>query len=235
MSLKSRYAASSATLPFYVEIGISQAQGIAVDNYSNRWLAVGNEGLFVPPYTLGWANNMYGSSASSIQIQASAPSGVHPALTVVDGTVVVSVYDAPLSPNPGVPYLGLDPIRMAMTLNLTCGGSLILDTTVSLQGFGGLTGTSFYLEHVDLTYDGIGNGALAPAAPVQVRVTPQNLPTNIVHSMTIVPNSPNASVQLGKLEARYANVVGQVQIRRMSFGAGGTQEVILLAFFYVAT
>lgn len=106
MSIKARIVSDTSrfgTVGIPVELGTAQAVGITVSNYSNQWLTIGTDGMFVPPFTLGWADNFYGSSASSIQIRTGAPAGASQSPVPINGAVVVAVYDTPVAPNPGIP------------------------------------------------------------------------------------------------------------------------------------
>lgn len=103
MSLRTRVTRDTSAfgpgLP--VDIGTQQIVGITVDNYSGFWLSVGTDGLFVPPSSFGWSSNLFGSSGSSVVVKKAVPGGIIQALSG-DGAVVVSAYDTPVLPNPGV-------------------------------------------------------------------------------------------------------------------------------------
>lgn len=91
------------TIGISIELGTAQAMSITIDNYSNRWLRVGSEGLFVPPNTIGWANNFYGAVAGSISVKIGLPNGILSQLAqVVNGDVIIALYDTPIAPNPGI-------------------------------------------------------------------------------------------------------------------------------------
>lgn len=82
---------------------ITQIQSLAVDNYSGRWLLVGQEGLLIPPYTIGWVGNLYSSklSASIVLSTPTFQNAPNTSWVNIEGEVVVSFYDDALAPSPG--------------------------------------------------------------------------------------------------------------------------------------
>jgi len=106
MNVKVRANQNSATFGtrgMTLEIGTAPVMGVTVDNFSGYWLSVGSDGLFVPPYSTGWAGNFYGQTIGSIIIKKSAPGGTVNPASGNDGTVVVALYDTSIIPNPGIP------------------------------------------------------------------------------------------------------------------------------------
>jgi len=143
MTVKLRQVRNSIDLPMPLDIGTQQAIGITVDNYSGYWLQVGNGPLFVPPYTIGWANNFDGSTASSIDIRKQSPSALvsNPAIGQ-ESTIVATLYDTAVGPNPGI-VISAKPIATfvdsgngvaAGTLDITTFTPPIVGLSVSLEG-----------------------------------------------------------------------------------------------------
>lgn len=119
----------------------TQIESLTVDNYSGRWLRVTQEGLFIPPYTLGWVGNLYGSKLA-IQVALSAPSFTNPlgsGWVNIEGEVVCSFYDEPLAPSNGYsiapawyPYLSAAPQYYATTFR-TLGNGAVEQFLLSIQ------------------------------------------------------------------------------------------------------
>lgn len=105
MSLKARAIKNTSSIttnaPLSVELGVMQMASISVDNFSAFWLTVQGQGMYIPPYTLGWSDSFYGSIAGSVNILKGAPSGIVQA-TTGNGDVIVRVYDSFIAPSPGV-------------------------------------------------------------------------------------------------------------------------------------
>jgi hypothetical protein len=79
----------------------SQINGVTVDNYSGQWLRISQEGLFIPPYTLGWSSNLYSSKTAVDIILASPATALQLVVNTSRGDVVVSFYDEVISPSAG--------------------------------------------------------------------------------------------------------------------------------------
>lgn len=105
-----------------IDIGTTQSVGITVDNYSNQWLRIGSEFLFVPPFTISWASNFYGSVAGSLIVRIDAPSGITQNTPIVNGDVTVALYDTPVLPNPGVSSTSSS--ARIITVSTTLGGTI---------------------------------------------------------------------------------------------------------------
>jgi hypothetical protein len=104
MSLKQRFVKNTAPSLFGDGIHatfITQIQGITVDNYSGQWLKISQEGLFIPPYTLGWTSNLYSSKTAVDIVSATPATTFQLTINTSRGDVVVSFYDNFISPSGG--------------------------------------------------------------------------------------------------------------------------------------
>lgn len=129
MTLKLRSSilstAVTGTVGLSLDLGTTQARAIVVDNYSGFWLGIGNDGIFVPPSTVGFVANFYSSSASSILVRKQLPTGVLDSQqTKITGTIIVALYDEPLAPNPGM-FVGVGYAQMQYIAAASGGGNSI--------------------------------------------------------------------------------------------------------------
>lgn len=102
------------TTGFPLDLGTSQSLGVICDNFSNQWIQIGSD-LWVPPFTRGWADDFYGSSASSTQVKTGAPPGQVQPVSVINGQVTVAIYDDFITPNAGTSvFSDLNPFQYAV-------------------------------------------------------------------------------------------------------------------------
>lgn len=178
--LKARTVTNTAVLTAIgvpVDIGVSQSAGISIDNYSNFWLAVGTDGMFVPPHVLDWTNNFYGTSASSIQVRKGAPAGAAQA-TTGDGDVVIAIYDVPLVPNPGVPIIANNATILVTQNNLIGGGA---NTNVSI----GTYKTTMFAEYIEAQINCRTAGGVGWA---NIRIAINGIHFTNLHRSVVIPN-----------------------------------------------
>lgn len=76
-------------------------RAVRVDNFSNQWLQIAGQASFIRPYTFGEVDLLNGAGA--IQIGPSAPPGTKQPKALTGEQTVITIYDEPLPPQPGIP------------------------------------------------------------------------------------------------------------------------------------
>lgn len=218
-------SAMSAAVGIDAQLGPQQSVGFIIDNYSNRWLSVAGGQFFVPPFVIGYAANLYGASPSSIPVRLGAPAGVAQPVTVVNGDVVLSVYDTPVPPYPGSSYQ-TSRTQSGFLASFQTALVGLSNPTIDLSGFGGLSGGAFFLNSVTLSYDMISKAA-APASSVALELDFDA--TNTI-PVDIVPGTPTMQVMTGAVECRVAGVAGRVRANFQRFGAADEPIIIGLGY-----
>jgi hypothetical protein len=103
-----------------------------VENYTDTWLRIEPDGLFVPPFTAGAVLDFFVEAAQVKVIAVKPPAGVNLAFSQQGGVAIFSVYDTPLYPFPGY---GINPPNIPFNPTpITAGsamGNIIDDLFVS--------------------------------------------------------------------------------------------------------
>ncbi len=198
MSLKLRQTVNSAAITpsgFPLELGVTQAQGVTVDNYSGFWLQVGSGPLFVPPFTLGWASSFYGQIAGSVLIRKATPTTtlINPTAGTQEGAVVAALYEEPLAPNPGYPIV-TKPQHITMDFGTDVAGVNIMQAFVQASAIqaisisiiqssvGTLGRAELYVRDPNLLVDDLMGVVVSPASVSEkvVEFSPPLVPRNFI-------------------------------------------------------
>lgn len=121
---------------------------VQIDNLSGSWITINPGGFIIPPYTLGWATNLYPPTNSIDVSFTQGPLGTPPASTS-GNPINVALYDTYLGNETGTAYLPTNPNSINLANDL-----LVTSTpfTYAIPGLAGTAGVRYQIQKLGISY-----------------------------------------------------------------------------------